>query len=298
MFKEDQKNEIFSTTRPTKQSDSEKSYIQSLSVSHKFFIFLLILMLFGSTFYVYDEEKLKQKLTVNNQHVEIKAADNAGLANDTTQAKTVKVKSCNDLCEKRETIRKDKFGGDLLDPKEILRLAKQGRDKTIAALKEDYGEYFESMFVEKSAEENNGSPKYWGMSCIKSQDQQRCESRDRLKRKLKIKVLRMMHALKTSESNVVGCNCLEKNGKPNGKADEYVYETPDFYEKYVFANGGHSQAAGHGNKFNESYTAYLGRDLRPVWEAIGIEMIDRNYAMGAMKYVTLVKNIRVLTCVP
>ena len=52
------------------------------------------------------------------------------------------------------------------------------------------------------------------------------------------------------------------------------------FAKYVWATGGHSSAAGHGNLFDESYTAVLGRDARIVFEAIGIYFEDRNYAMG------------------
>jgi hypothetical protein len=44
-----------------------------------------------------------------------------------------------------------------------------------------------------------------------------------------------------------------------------------------------NEAAGHGNIFNETYTAYFGRDVRRIWEAIGIEFEDRNYAMGGMR---------------
>lgn len=41
-----------------------------------------------------------------------------------------------------------------------------------------------------------------------------------------------------------------------------------------------SASAGHGNLFSESYTAYMERALKPIFAAIGIEYIGKNYAMG------------------
>jgi hypothetical protein len=94
----------------------------------------------------------------------------------------------------------------------------------------------------------------------------------------------MMTAVIASESNIFGCDCIQNLGTLTpGVNESTLTDIPDFYEKYVFANGGHSQAAGHGNRFSESYTAVFGRDVRRVWEAIGIQLIDRNHAMGAMR---------------
>ena len=92
-----------------------------------------------------------------------------------------------------------------------------------------------------------------------------------------------MQTVRALEEDVAGCNCLADNpkGKPQGNKQAPV--PPKFYGKYVFANGGHSQAAGHGNMFNETYTAYFEKDLKDVMGAIGIEFEGRNYAMGAMR---------------
>jgi hypothetical protein len=146
---------------------------------------------------------------------------------------------CSDICEKRETKRKEKFGGDLLDPKDVLRLAKAARDETIALLREDYGKYFDGIFVKASNNTNpNAEPSYHSTKPATPDG----PSRGRLKRKMKLKVLKVMHAIRTSESNVIGCDCINKEGTPNGPADDdALFETPDYYEKYVFANGGHSQ---------------------------------------------------------
>jgi hypothetical protein len=49
---------------------------------------------------------------------------------------------------------------------------------------------------------------------------------------------------------------------------------------FVWASGGHSAAAGHGNFFNESYTAVLGRNVRNMFAAVGLRFEARNMAMG------------------
>ena len=55
---------------------------------------------------------------------------------------------------------------------------------------------------------------------------------------------------------------------------------PNHYAKFVWATGGHSVAAAHGNFYRESYTANLGRDLQPILSAVGLDFQVRNYAMG------------------
>jgi len=95
----------------------------------------------------------------------------------------------------------------------------------------------------------------------------------------------MMQTIRALEENVAGCNCLknpdDQKGSPKG--DKKASVPPEFYGKYVFANGGHSQAAGHGNMYSESYTAYFEKDIKDIMGAIGIKFEGRNYAMGAMK---------------
>jgi len=49
---------------------------------------------------------------------------------------------------------------------------------------------------------------------------------------------------------------------------------------FVWATGGHSAAAGHGNFYDESYTAFMERAVKDVFAAVNMEFIGRNYAMG------------------
>jgi hypothetical protein len=49
---------------------------------------------------------------------------------------------------------------------------------------------------------------------------------------------------------------------------------------FVWATGGHSAAAAHGDLYNESYSAVLERAVQPVLQRLGVWFEARNYAMG------------------
>jgi len=50
--------------------------------------------------------------------------------------------------------------------------------------------------------------------------------------------------------------------------------------KFVWATGGHSASAGHGNLFEESYTNVLDRAATSIFQSVGIDFHARSYAMG------------------
>ncbi|KAL7571141.1 hypothetical protein ACA910_014745 [Epithemia clementina (nom. ined.)] len=52
-------------------------------------------------------------------------------------------------------------------------------------------------------------------------------------------------------------------------------------QPFIWATGGHSASAGHGNLFNESYTAIMELKNKPILEAIGVNFVARRYSMGA-----------------
>ena len=51
--------------------------------------------------------------------------------------------------------------------------------------------------------------------------------------------------------------------------------------KYVWATGGHSAAAGHGNLFHETYTKVMEATCSEVFQAAGLRLEARNYGMSA-----------------
>ena len=52
---------------------------------------------------------------------------------------------------------------------------------------------------------------------------------------------------------------------------------------FVWAVGGHSAAAGHGNLFRNAYANIIEESLKLVFEPIGIRFLGKNYAMGGTK---------------
>ena len=246
---------------------------------------LLGIALIAMFMYGYDGEVIENDI-IHTEDTVSKYTAGAGTSNSISSSSTtvftpLDPNKCNSVCTIRKNNRDEKYGGDLLNREDVLRLAKNGFEKLLDSIKEDTGEYFESIFTVQPPVINITTTqdkfKYQGTVCPTPE----CLSYDRMKRKLKLKVLKMMDAIQKSESNVQGCDCIKNEGEFMGAPhDNSVYDAPDFYETYVYANGGHSSAAGHGNKFSESYTAVAGRDMRHVWESIGIQMIDRNHAMG------------------
>jgi hypothetical protein len=127
----------------------------------------------------------------------------------------------------------------------------------------------------------------------------------RLHRKLMIKILSAQLEFQRQESNVDGCNCLavtkqqqqrqqkrrrtrrlqdpsqpdEPSSAENHDDDVLLFPAMTF-SKMIWATGGHSASAGHGNIFNETYTAFMERDVKDVFASVGIDFEARNYAMG------------------
>lgn len=188
---------------------------------------------------------------------------------------------CSDVCFDRRKKRTEQFGGDLLDRKDIIQLVTAEKEKMIKKLHHDYGkDNFEKMFVDNG--ENPNESGFRGIKPFTAGG----ESMKRLKRKIQIKVLSMQVLLKNSESNINGCDCTNGDkslGKSVERTEAATAGIDTKYSKYVWATGGHSAAAGHGNMYNESYTAYMERDVKGIFESIGIEFEARNYAMGGSR---------------
>jgi hypothetical protein len=158
---------------------------------------------------------------------------------------------------------------DLLDTKKLLQRVESAKNNLIEDLRKDYGpKYFNDMFLDPESGE------FRPVVPITPDG----PSMQRLKRKLLLKVLSVQSNIKKQER----CECWNGNEplpSDTGNGNEPAPASL-FFEKYVWATGGHSAAAGHGNLFNESYTAYIERDLVDIFGAAGIQFVGRNYAMG------------------
>lgn len=196
-------------------------------------------------------------------------------------------KICSKVCSQRREKRQE--GVDLSDRSTLVQQVEKAKERLLENLKKDYGEYFEPIFVDK---ETGGYRPYKPSKEV---------SMDRLKRKLMIKVLSMQSSI---DSDFHGCDCsgnkdvaieiqdvLENLDPANSSLVlEGLEDTdqPGLFEKYVWATGGHSASAAHGNLYNESYTAYMERDLKDVFGSIGIDFVGRNYAMGGTASATII----------
>jgi hypothetical protein len=193
-----------------------------------------------------------------------------------TKDKTVQESEneCASMCMSREKEQKVHWGGDLLDITEVERLAKEQYDKLIDRLKNDYGEeYFTKIF------EVDGKSR--GRSAFLSANKEDGISLQRFKRKLKMKLLSVQLSVESERDTVGECDC-KVGAKLNSRSLESNEMSPlaDHHERFVWATGGHSSAAGHGNLFNQSYTAVMEKALVDIFGSIGIEFEARAYAMG------------------
>jgi len=178
---------------------------------------------------------------------------------------------------------------DISNPTDLLQQVTTAKEKLIDKLKIDYGEeHFSNIFA---ASDSDSKSKYGESSSYQYRpflpfgD----KSRERLIRKLMIKVLSTQTKfakLQEQYKALNGCDCTNNNGESEAPPSSSLDDDDDdddtsvFFEKYIWANGGHSASAGHGNLFNESYTAFMERDVKDIFGSIGIDFLARNHAMG------------------
>lgn len=226
-------------------------------------------------------------VTSESQHLSIGGSARGGKIGGSEKANTL----CSSVCQQRRKKRSESVrDANLLNTQELVQQVSAAKDRLLDKLRKDYGDYFEPIFVDKE------TGKYRPIGPITEDG----PSLERLKRKLMIKVLSMQLTLDQQDSDFHGCDC--SGGKDqalrNNVVDlldpedsSMVFERIDgakrgVFEKYVWATGGHSSAAGHGNLYNESYTAYMASDLKDVFGSIGIDFEGRNYGMSATRSAT------------
>ena len=160
---------------------------------------------------------------------------------------------------------KERWGGDLLNMTQIQQLVNQARDRLVERLKVDYGqENFENIFLV--------SGKSRGRQAFLSANHEEGISTKRFQRKLKMKILGMQVAVQAEREALMDSSSRNLAEEAAG--------APNHYQRFVWSTGGHSAAAGHGNIFNESYTAVMEDAVGDIFGSIGIDFEARNHAMG------------------
>ena len=91
---------------------------------------------------------------------------------------------------------------------------------------------------------------------------------DRMKRKVTIKLLQALEVMDQSFG-----------GRRRVGAKESIQPLVPF----TWVSGGHSAAAAHGNLYNQSYVAFMERDLGDMMKMIGIDFKGKNYAVGGAR---------------
>ena len=147
------------------------------------------------------------------------------------------------------------------------------RDEFYEKLRKDYGsETFQSVFLQH------------GRSAFKSNSESQ-RSGDRMRRKMMIKLLQSQDAVnrpQPSKLRAPNPTATRTSWSNNTARDSRRLKAADLasFPTYVWATGGHSAAAGHGNLHEQSYTAVLERAAKDVFAAVGLNFVGRNHAMG------------------
>jgi len=162
----------------------------------------------------------------------------------------------------------------LISLDDLRSLAVEGKQKFQTLQVVDYGEYAETVFDKEAVLGYFRSP-----TAI---------SRERLKRSLKIKILQSQVQWRKDDDNADESGSGSSSGSGNGSEDstdidDETVEENDKRTTFVWAVGGHSAAAGHGNLFKQAYANIIEESLKPIFASMGIRFYAKNYAMGGTK---------------
>jgi hypothetical protein len=73
---------------------------------------------------------------------------------------------------------------------------------------------------------------------------------------------------------------LVRSALLRSRHDPSTPSSPAVPPTLVWATAGHSAAAGHGNLYNQSYTALMEQRLQPFFQLFQVQFVGRNYAVG------------------
>jgi len=159
-----------------------------------------------------------------------------------------------------------------LDINTMLQAFIDKRQEMLSKMEVDYGpENFKRMLLDH------------GRSAIHPPSGPDGPSKDRMRRKMMIKILDAQAATQNRRRSLQrkdwsNANTTTSHSRSRSRRTQHTDSTK--FPKYVWATGGHSATAGHGNFWRESYTGFLERAVKDVFAAVGIEFVGRNYAMG------------------
>lgn len=152
---------------------------------------------------------------------------------------------------------------------DMIQKFEMARNRMTDTLKTDYGaDLYDQIFEHNVA----GERERIGRSGLASLDEQKT-GWIRVQRKLMMKLLQVLMLQRERKNKhrhrVLRATTWDSSANPD--------RIP-----FIWATGGHSASAGHGNLFNESYTAFMERIAHAVFQSVGLELVGRNYAMGGM----------------
>eukprot|EP01083_Nonionella_stella_P288189 980787_1 len=141
----------------------------------------------------------------------------------------------------------------LISLDDLRSLAAEGKRDFQTLQEVDYGEYAETVFEKEAVLGYFRSP-----TAI---------SRERLKRSLKIKILQSQVQWRKDDGSA------DESGSGSGSEDsididDEIVEEIDKPTTFVWAVGGHSAAAGHGNLFKQAYANIIEESLKPIFASM------------------------------
>jgi hypothetical protein len=152
----------------------------------------------------------------------------------------------------------------------LFQALDKAREAFLEKLKIDYGEeQYENMFF-TTATSDSGKRVTRGRTIMSSPSgglDSGGVSFDRLRRKMVQKILQAQSSSTTPGTTTV-------------------------LLPFVWATGGHSTAAAHGNLYNESYTAVMERNAFDLFQAVGLQLEGRNFGMG-----TTASGMEIASCI-
>jgi hypothetical protein len=211
---------------------------------------------------------------------------------DTTTAKTDTAIRSSDVRGSSKTSKKMEHLNHQLVETMVLTLL-EAKENFIQQLQIDYGAVnYEAMFVQLNSDDessgedansgndtNSTSKRLWGREIFGALEDPL--SYHRVKRVMIMKILRAILLQQQQQPEQPKLLSKRKSKTTPATTSSDIAESPKSLLPFVWALGGNSVAAGHGNLYSESYAAVVTRRVQPVLEQLFLNFTMRNYAASA-----------------